>query len=287
MWRFRIRAEGLVLATLLAMAPAAAQQRIEHRAFTLDSGRVVHAQIRRPEQHHGPLPAVMLFGGFRGAATVLDAVPADLPIVAASFDYPFDPPRRFRFPQSFADLPAMGRGIDETFEGIRRLTGYLRERADIDAQRITVVGASLGAPFATISAAELDLPGLVLVHGFGDLRNVIAQQFIRKLEPRYGAWTRWPARGLASALVWGFDLPAPETYAQTLRARQRVLMITAGEDDQIPSQATHVLWDALQRSEARVERIDQAGGHLRGTQDPRIAGLVHTALDWMQNAGLR
>lgn len=287
MWHFRIRTEGLILAALLATAPAAAQQNIEQRAFTLDSGRVIHAQIRRPERSDGPLPAVMLFGGFRGAATVLDAVPADLPIVTASFDYPFDPPRRFRFLQSFVDLPAMGRGIDETFEGIRHLSAHLRERADVDAQRITIVGSSLGAPFATISAAELDLPGVVLVHGFGDVRNVIAQQFIRKLEPRYGAWTRWPARGLASALVWGFDLPAPELYAQTLRAHQRVLMITAREDDQVPAQATQALWDALQRSDAYVERIDQAGAHLRGTQDPRIAGLVHTALDWMHSAGLR
>lgn len=288
MWPFPARTECCVaVLALLTLAPAAAQQRVERIELALASGRTVTAEIRRPQQSSGPLPAIMLFGGFRGAATVLDAVPADLPVAAASFDYPFDPPRRFRFPQSFGDLPAMDRGIEDSFEGIRHLVAHLRDRPDIDAQRITIVGASLGAPFAVISAAELDLPGLVVVHGFGDLRRVIAQQFIRKLEPRYGCWTRWPAWGLANALVWGFGLPAPEDHAPALRPGQRALMIVAGDDDLIPQQSTQVLWDALSQSRAEVDRIDHPGVHLQGTSDPRIGAMVTSALDWMQRVGLR
>lgn len=288
MWPFPVRTERLAAAlVLLALAPAAAQQQVERVAFELASGRMITAEIRRPQASTGPLPAVMLFGGFRGAATVLDAVPADLPLAAVSFDYPFDPPRRFRFPQSLADLPAMDRGIEDTFEGIRHLVAHLRARPDIDAQRLTIVGASLGAPFAVVSAAELDLPGLVVVHGFGDLRRVIAQQFIRKLEPRYGCWTRWPAWGLANALVWGFHLPAPEDYAPTLRPGQRALMIVAGDDDLIPRRSTQVLWDALGQSRAQVDRIDHPGVHLQGTDDPRIGAMVASALDWMRRVGLR
>lgn len=285
MWR--CRASLVALCALLVASPATARQQIERVELALSSGRIVTAEIRRPAGAAAALPAVLLFGGFRGAATVLDAVPADLPVAAVSFDYPFDPPRRFRFPQSLADLPEMDRGIDDTFEGIRHLVAHLRARSDIDARRITIVGASLGAPFAIVSAAELKLPGLVIVHGFGDVRRVIAQQFIRKLEPRYGGWTRWPAWGLANALTWGFGLPAPEDYAPRLRADQRALMIVAGDDDLIPQRATQVLWQALQRSQAQIERIDEAGLHLQGTRDPRIAGLVDTALAWMGRVGLR
>lgn len=271
---------------LVAVAADAVQLR-EQLAFELASGRTLTAELRRPRQSAGqPLPAVMLFGGFRGAATVLDAVPPELPLVAVSFDYPFDPPRRFRFPQSLADVPALGRGIDETFEGIRWLTAALRARPDIDAQRLSIVGASLGAPFATVSAAELELPGLVIVHGFGEVRQVIAHQFVRAFEPRWGGWVRWPAQGLATLLTWGYRLPAPERYARRLGTDQRALMLVAGDDELIPAVATESLWRALRSSAAHVERIDESGGHLRGGDDPRIASLVPIVLDWLRGAGL-
>lgn len=273
--------------SLMLAAPAAQGRVIERVAFTLDSGRVVEAQIRRPADARNPLPAVMLFGGFRGAAMVLDAVPQDLPIASASFDYPFDPPREFVFPGTFAHIPAMARGIDETFEGIVLLTAYLRARHDIDDARISIVGASLGAPFATISAAELALPGLVIVHGFGEIPKVIGHQLQQAAERRGRAWLRRPAQGLANLLTWAFRLPAPEDHATKLAPDQRALMIVAGDDELIPRRATEALWTALQASDARVERIDESGGHLRGVDDPRIADLVRTAMDWMQRNDLR
>ncbi len=278
---------SLALAAALLGGLAAAAPRVDELSIELASGRELVAQIRIPENAPGPLPAVMLFGGFRGASTVLDAVPADLALVAASFDYPFDPPRDFEFPQGFAQLPALSRGIDETFEGIRRLTAQLRTRPDVDPQRITIVGASLGAPFAVVAAAELGLPGLVVVHGFGDLPGVIAQQFIHALEPRYGSWVRGPSRAFAELLVWAYKLPSPEHHALRLQAQQRVLMIAAADDERVPPSASEVLWSGLQASAAAVERIDEPGAHLRGDDDPRIARFVRQATDWMSRSGLR
>lgn len=286
MWHRRRSAERLAAALLLAAAPAGAQQHIERIPLRLDDGRVIEAELRRPATAQGPLPVVMLFGGLRGAATVLDAVPAELPLAAVSFDYPFDPPRKLRFPQAVRHLPAMDRGIRQSFEGIRLLSAHLRTRRDIDAQRITIVGASLGAPFAVVSAAELALPGLVIVHGFGRPADVIAQQFVRKLQPRYGDWVGAPSRALARLLVWVYDLPAAEAYAARLTRTQRALMIVAADDELIPVTATQALWQALDDSAAAAERIDESGAHLRGQDDPRIASLVGTALDWMRRAGL-
>jgi dienelactone hydrolase len=281
------RLEALLAIALLLQAQAGNTHVVENVDITLASGRALGVEIRRPPDVHGALPAVMLFGGFRGAATVLDAVPKDLPIAAASFDYPFDPPRDFEFPGTLRDIPAMARGIDETFEGIRRLSAHLRARDDIDDARITIVGASLGAPFATISAARLELPGLVIVHGFGGIRHVIGHQLAQAAQRRGYRWLRGPAQGFANLLTWGFRLPSPERYAPRLDEDQRALMIVAGDDELVPAHATETLWTALQASDARVERIDEAGGHLRGIRDPRIGELVGTAMDWMQRNGLR
>ncbi len=278
---------SLALASALLGGMAAAAPHVDELSIRLASGRELAAQIRVPGNAQGQVPAIMLFGGFRGASTVLDAMPADLALIAASFDYPFDPPREFDFPQGLAQLPAMDRGIDETFEGIRLLTAALRARPDVDPRRITIVGASLGAPFAVVAAAELGLPGLVVVHGFGDLPGVIAQQFIHALEPRYGSWVRGPSRALAGLLVWAYELPAPEEHAQRLQAQQRALMIVAADDELIPFRASEALWSGLQASAATVERIDETGAHLRGSDDPRIAGIVLQATDWMGRSGLR
>lgn len=290
MWRCRrleVPLKASLAATLLLIAQTASARVIERVEFTLASGRILAAEMRYPANARGTLPAVMLFGGFRGAATVLDAVPQELPIVATSFDYPFDPPRDFVFPDTLRDVPAMARGIDETFEGIRRLSEHLRAREDIDDARITIVGASLGAPFATISAAEMKLPGLVIVHGFGEVRHVIGHQLARAAERRGIGWLRGPAQGFANLLTWGFRLPAPERYAPQLAGHQRALMIVAGDDELIPEHATETLWSALQMSDARVERIDEVGGHLRGIRDPRIGALVGTAMAWMRRNDLR
>lgn len=277
---------GILLLCGLIAGEAAAQARTDTVALTLDSGRIVEARVRVPAACALSCPAVMLFGGFRGAARVLDAVPAEAPLIAASFDYPFDPPRKFRFPQSFGDLPAVKDGIDDSFEGIERLTAHLRTRPEVDASRVTIIGASLGTPFAVTAAADHGIPGLVLIHGFGELRRVIAHQFIRKLEPRVGAWIRGPAWGLSNALVWGMRLPAPERDARKLQAGQRVLMVAAREDEQIPPLASEALWRGLQASSARIERIDHDGAHLRGIDDLRVVEMVGIALDWMRREDL-
>lgn len=283
MFRIALTLPALLLALLTIIRPAHAAQQRETFAIALASGRVLEVEQRRPAALASQrLPAVLLFGGLRGTATILDAVPADTPAAIISFDYPLDLPRRFVFPDSFLHIPEVRRGINETNEGIRTLHAALQQREDIDPTRISIVGASLGAPFATIAAAELELAGLVIVHGFGDVRRVIAQQFIWK----YGRGVRWPAHALAMLLTWGLRLPAPEDYARQLRGEQRVLMIVADDDDLIPRRATEVLWTALERSNAQLTRINESGVHLTGNRDPRIPALVGSALDWMRGVGL-
>ena len=101
----------------------------------------------------------MLFGGFQNAARVLERVQTDQPLVWATFDYPFTPPRKFRFPSSLKYAPEARAAIHGSFDGVVKLHQALKARGDVDPKRITVVGASAGAPFATVGAARSDIPG--------------------------------------------------------------------------------------------------------------------------------
>jgi dienelactone hydrolase len=122
----------------------------------------------------------MLFGGFQGAARVLDLIDgAKLPpsVLLASFDYPFKPPRRFSFPGSLQYAPDVKRMMSETVEGIVWLARELARRPDVDPNRITVIGASLGAPFVIEAAAREPLiRGVALIHGSGGCSACVAKR---------------------------------------------------------------------------------------------------------------
>jgi Prolyl oligopeptidase family len=281
----RLHARVLLLCCVVA-APAHARD--EKLPLTLDDGRVLEATLRWPDgAAPAKLPALMLFGGFRGAARVLDKVQAPRPLVWATFDYPFEPPRKFRFPASLADAPAARAAIHGSFEGIEKLHQALARHPRIDAARITVIGASAGAPFATVGAARQPIPGMILVEGLGDVPLVIGHLIARKYQPRYGDWVRFPARWLARWLNWYCEIPDIAAQARRLRATQKVLMVTATQDDFIPQPATEALWQALEASQSVHERIDLEGSHLGvGDDRGRIAEILRRSMQWLEQHAL-
>jgi dienelactone hydrolase len=277
---------ALLLVASGSAAPATAA-RDEQIPLTLDDGRVVQATVRRPPGAKGPLPAVMLFGGFQRAAQVLDRVHTDRPLIWATFDYPFEPPRKFRFPRSLGDAPEMRAAIHGSFDGVSKLYEALRQRPDVDPRRISVVGASAGAPFATVGAANSGIPGVILVQGFANPTRVLQNVLARKYRKKYGEWVEWPALWLARWIMWYCEVPDIAAYARKLRADQDVLMITAAEDDFIPHEASEALWSALKESPSRHERIDLPGAHLGIGDDTKlIADILQRATRWMEERGL-
>ncbi len=257
----------------------------EELALGTADGTRITALLRRPQAQDGPLPAIILFGGFRSAAEVLDMLESDAPVIRASFPYPWQQPRKVHPGNVLGVIEDFGLAAERTFSGIRALVRALRARPEVDPQRLVIAGASAGAPFATIGAAQNGVPGLIVVQGYGDIVSVIARQFDLSLAPKYGAWVRWPSRWLAAFCVWYLDLPQPEAFAARLRPGQQAFMVTATDDERIPQAATEILWNALQGSGARVERLDLPGGHLRGAGDEKIGEILAHALAWMQRVG--
>ena len=278
-----------MLAAIVAAPAGAAPTVDETMSLALDDGRVIQATVRRPADDSLPrrLPALMLFGGFQRAAGVLDLVQTDRPLVWASFDYPLTAPRKFRFPSSLQYAPDARDAIHATFDGVVKLHEALRKRPDVDPARISVVGASAGAPFATVAAARSPIPGVILVQGFADVTRVVQHAFLRKRRDQYGDWIEWPALWLAQLLNWYCEIPDIAAQARQLRASQRVLLFTASEDDYVPREASEALWQALEASRATHERIDITGAHLGvGDDRQRIADILERSMQWMEKQGL-
>lgn len=274
---------------LLLALPLAAQAERRHESITLEleDGPTITAELRIPAAGDGPYPAVMLFGGLRSAGEVLDLLPeSQRPLALASFDYPFEPPRDLDFPGAVRHLPAARRAIFDTLEGIGRLHAALAAHPAIDAERITIVGASLGAPFAVIAAAEHDIPGLVAVQGYGKLATVISHQFRIRWEPEWGRAGALAAQLLGNAIALWARLPEPEAHARRLGHSQHALLITAEEDRIIPEAASEALWEAMQASEAGVTRQALPGGHLHSGADALIRRIYREAVAWKLLADL-
>lgn len=285
-----MRAAILVVALLFVPGPQAAEQTTESFAVRLDSGRELAVQLRKPAGAHGPLPVILLFGGFRRGDKALDLVHTEVPVIWATFNYPFDPPRKFIFPESLKHAPAIRTAIHETFEGIVKLHGELKKRPDVDVSRMTIVGASAGAPFAIVGAARSGIPGVILAQGFSDVPRVVQHLIERKYKPKLGEWPgNWiggPAWLLAAWITWYCEIPDIAAHARQLKAGQKVLLITAQNDDFIPRSASDELWDALRESKAAHEKIELAGRHLRPDREGEVARILERALAWMEKQDL-
>jgi dienelactone hydrolase len=273
---------SLTTALLFAAIPAWAAPFTEaHPVLVLADGTRITATVRSPATHSSRrIPALMVFGGFENAARVLDLVNPSLPMVLASFDYPYSPPRKFELPGSLKHIPEVKRMIRNTLEAIPLLARELARRPEIDPGKISVVGASLGAPFAvSAAAAEPTISGLMVVHGFGDVPNTVQHQFVRAWGDR---WWASPLSWLLSRFAWLYvNIPAPETNARRLRPTQRTLMISAEKDTFIPRPASDALWAGIEESEATRERIWMPGDHLQPGSDRLISEILARCATWM------
>lgn len=279
---------SLAALLLLTTLGARAELRAETVNLTLENGTEITAELRLPaNSEDGPHAAVMLFGGLRSAGDVLDLLPeSETPIALASFDYPFDPPEDLRFPGAIQHLPTARRAIFDTLEGIGLLFEAMAAHPDIDAERITVVGASLGAPFAIIAAADHEIPGVVAVQGYGRLATVISHQFRIRWEPEWGGVGSLAATVLGQAIALWARLPEPEAHARRLGTHQRGLLISAEADRIIPPAASDALWTAMQASQARVQHLPLPGGHLSSSADRLILRIYRESVAWKRRQGL-
>ena len=279
------RAAVALLAAVLVPAGASAGE--EHLTLRLASGTQVQVRLLRTSDSTGPLPAVVVLGGLERGAAVVDVVPPTAEAVLVGFDYPFALPQQVRLTEVVSLARTLSKGIAETLEAVGRLQALLAARRDIDPARLTIVGVSLGAPFAVIGAARHDFRGLVIIDGFGDVPRTLRHQFARRWRERYGGLLgdalAWAAQKLA---LWLVDVPDLEGAARGLRADQSVYMVNAQDDEFVPEESRRSLREALSQSRAQVTVETTPGGHVRGRNEQAVAQLYAMARRWMSRQGL-
>lgn len=237
------------------------------------SGLAVRLTVRRPtDTDDTPRPLWVILGGQRRGREAGALLGDTRGFIFASLDYPFDGDDRAKGLALVAQIPGIRRALLDTPPAVMLALDHLLARADVDSARVELVGASFGAPFATIAAAlDERVTRLWIAHGGGDPYAMIEHGLKRDIPVRA---LRAPVAGAITLLASGPRM-APERWVGRVAPRP-VILLNAEEDERIPRRAMETLWRA---THSPSERIWLPGPHMQGDRPEVLERLVQTMLE--------
>ena len=151
------------------------------------------------------------------------------------------PPDNPRLRMLSEDVDLTRTAVIQTVMDIRRAGLWLNLRPEVDAERIGIVGPSLGAMVGSLVAGvDPRFTRGAFVVGGGDLARMIWESTLTA-----GAKKKMVAKGMTfEALQQKVKEVDPLTYAKNINPRG-VLMVNARRDSVVPSDCTLKLWEAM------------------------------------------
>lgn len=253
-------------------------KRLTEVTLVSDGGLEVRARVRAEGSRGGERhPAAILLGGYKTGRKSVDIPAASADLVLLSIDYPYSGPQRPHGLDWVRHFGTMRQAIFDTPSAVLLAAQYLYTRADVDPDRVSVIGVSLGVPFSVAAAAtDKRLAGVVLLHGGGGIATMAYYAFRDRGPDRV-------MRALAWGLAWVVAPLEPTRYAGELSPRP-VLMVNASGDEFIPRASVMELYGAL-REPKRIVWLESA--HVATSDEEVVDALMAITLDWMEERGLR
>ncbi len=243
-----------------------------------DTGLEVRLRVRALGERTGiRYPAALLVGDIETGRKTADVPHESENLILASIDYPYHGPQWPRGWQWVRYFTALRRGFLDTPPALLLAAQYLYTRDDVDPERVSIIGVSLGVPFATATAAtDRRLSGAALLHGGADIRRMAYYAYA-------DGGPAWVMNGLAIATALVVAPLEPAKYAGEIAPRP-TLVVNATDDTRIDPQAG----DRLQRAVRQPKQVVwHEAGHVRRSETEIVAELMQMTLDWMAANGLR
>ncbi len=220
---------------------------------------VTDVYFRRPFQLDPHYRIVLIYAGAKTRDKILTLIPERSDLVLVSVQYPYASPdgplERLRWPHYIRQAAF------RTVAGGMLALSFLHREEHLDIDRLTIIGVSVGVPFATIHGAlDERVPTVVLIHGGGDLPAQVRAVH----EPR---WLATPASVMAAILFHSFE---PLRYVDRIAPR-KLVMIAARHDMILPVETIEKLYA---RAREPKELIWTESGHVRSKDTDLIAEIM-------------
>jgi dienelactone hydrolase len=228
-----------------------------------DTGLTVDLAVRVPAGPVKPRAAILVLGG-KGTGRDAARLGGDTgDVVVAALSYPFAGDPEVKGLRAVLQVRQIQRAVLDTVPAILLATDYLLEQPYIDANRLELVGVSLGA-FLVSPAGALDerIRRVWIVHGAGDPEAVIDYGLRDDVRNRHA---RRMTAALITVLAAGHYL-APEHWVGRISPRP-VIAINARDDERLPRASVNALHKAL-RAPCEIIWVD--GPHVQPNRPEAI-----------------
>ncbi|MGQ0539533.1 MAG: alpha/beta hydrolase [Gemmatimonadaceae bacterium] len=239
------------------------------------NGFAVDLAVRRPPPDSAaPFTRRRLFiilGGHRAGKDAALLFPDTRGTIVAAVEYPFRGNVNAKGMAIVPEVPAIRRAIRDTPPGILLALDYLLAQPDVDPARIELIGASFGAPFATIAAAlDSRITRLWVLHGAADPYRLLEHNLERYIS--FGP-LRVITAAVADVLIAGprYD---PAKWIDRVAPRP-VVLVNALADERIPPELVHELY-ASAASPKELHWLP--GRHMQRNRREILTALVDTVM---------
>jgi hypothetical protein len=214
---------------------------------------------------------IVLLGGLRTGSKAALLVPEALDLHVLALDWPWNGPHKMKPGEFLRRLPEIRRALLRSPGAIALGLEAVASVPEVRADRIAVVGVSLGnAPaIAAARLTEVARAG-IFVHGAADLRTVLLHATRAHVQP--------PALGtLAAAFAARLLQPLEPSLHAAAWEERPVLIISAAHDERLPREAVQALHAAFASAQHRWR--DSA--HVGANQAEEIAAIATEASEWL------
>jgi dienelactone hydrolase len=236
-----------------------------------DSGLHVSFRVIRNSNSDESLPVFLVLGGHRTGSDAVEIFGEVRNHAVVGLDYPYDGPEKADGIVEIAKMiPLARRAILDTVPAVSLVLDWLNEQTWVDQNRIVVIGASLGVPFAANAAArDKRIHGVVLVHGAADNRLWLEIQIARRID------TEMLHGPLATVVYWLAYGPILDTSESVSAISPRpVLIIGARDDERTPVGQVELLFESANEPK-RLRWTD--GQHIQTSRTEIVAELLRIA----------
>jgi dipeptidyl aminopeptidase/acylaminoacyl peptidase len=203
-----------------------------------------------PSPGAGPAPAVLVMHGWGANASLM--LPALAPLHAAGFAVLLVDARCHGLSDdaAFTSLPRFAQDIEAGLD-------WLCQQASVDAQDLAVIGHSVGAGAALLTATRRpDVRAVISMSAFAHPREVM-RTFLAQAHIPYPVLGWYVMRHVQAVIGARFDDIAP--LASMARLRCPVLLVHGSDDDMVPFADAQRLLAAGSAGQVQCLRVE--GGH--------------------------